>query len=83
MKVQQDTCKCIIDGFKIKENLDNVKDAILTNDKNLNRFIDDSMNIMKTTETDCGIDLTISKTNIQDIKSSRKRDLLYQWPVNT
>jgi hypothetical protein len=69
MKVPQDICKCTIDGFKIKENLDNVKNAILNDDKNLNRSIDESINIMKTTEIDCGIDLTISKTNIQHIKS--------------
>ncbi len=60
-------CRCVLDGFKMRENLSNLKIGLLEGSP-VEKLIDDSIDRIIKTEIDCGIDLNNVKSKINEIK---------------
>lgn len=61
-------CRCVLDGYKLRENLTNLKDGLLEG-MSVDKLIDKSIDRIIKTEIDCGIELNYVKANINEIKS--------------
>lgn len=60
-------CRCILDGFKMREDLTNLKNGLLEG-RPVKKLIDSSIDRITKTEIDCGIELNYVKVHINEIK---------------
>lgn len=60
-------CRCILDGFKMREDLTNLKNGLLEG-RPVKKLIDSSIDRIIKTEIDCGVELDKVKTDINEIK---------------